>query len=149
MKLIRNTWTYAFTPQTVWWLGTLLIPFSSFNICYTKLNFLSNLLERVSSCFDHDSTWARLLSKSSEEQSRPRSPSRSWRSHLPPEMQRRPLTSFWPYHTAGLNSSTQLPRYVIYKVVQIWPGLFVCKQVTVCPGHIWTTLYLLQSHFAR
>jgi hypothetical protein len=26
-------------------------------------------------------------------------------------------------------------------VVQIWPGLFVCKQVTVCPGHIWTTLY--------
>jgi hypothetical protein len=28
-----------------------------------------------------------------------------------------------------------------YKVVQIWPGLFVCKQVTVCPGHIWTTLY--------
>ena len=31
---------------------------------------------------------------------------------------------------------------VLYKVVQIWPGLFVCKQVTVCPGHIWTTLYL-------
>jgi hypothetical protein len=30
----------------------------------------------------------------------------------------------------------------IYKVVQIWPGLFVCKQVTVCPGHIWTTLYV-------
>ena len=30
-----------------------------------------------------------------------------------------------------------------YKVVQIWPGLFVCKQVTVCPGHIWTTLYVL------
>jgi hypothetical protein len=29
-----------------------------------------------------------------------------------------------------------------YKVVQIWPGLLVCKQVTVCPGHIWTTLYL-------
>jgi hypothetical protein len=29
----------------------------------------------------------------------------------------------------------------IYKVVQIWPGLFVCKQVTVFPGHIWTTLY--------
>jgi hypothetical protein len=28
-------------------------------------------------------------------------------------------------------------------VVQIWPGLFVCKQVTVCPGHIWTTLYCL------
>ena len=32
-------------------------------------------------------------------------------------------------------------RTEIYKVVQIWPGLFVCKQVTVCPGHIWTTLY--------
>jgi hypothetical protein len=29
----------------------------------------------------------------------------------------------------------------MYKVVQIWPGPFVCKQVTVCPGHIWTTLY--------
>jgi hypothetical protein len=27
-----------------------------------------------------------------------------------------------------------------YKVVQIWPGLFVCKEVPVCPGHIWTTL---------
>jgi hypothetical protein len=23
-----------------------------------------------------------------------------------------------------------------YNVVQIWPGLIVCKQVTVCPGHI-------------
>ena len=31
--------------------------------------------------------------------------------------------------------------YYIYKVVQIWPGLIVCKQVTVCPSHIWTTLY--------
>jgi hypothetical protein len=27
-------------------------------------------------------------------------------------------------------------------VVQIWPGLIVCTQVTVCPGHTWTTLYL-------
>ena len=27
-------------------------------------------------------------------------------------------------------------------MVQIWPGRFVCKQVTVCPGHIWTTLYI-------
>jgi hypothetical protein len=34
-----------------------------------------------------------------------------------------------------------------YKVVQIWPGLIVCKQVTVCPDHIWTTLYInLQTH---
>jgi hypothetical protein len=30
----------------------------------------------------------------------------------------------------------------LYKVVQIWPGLIVCKLVTVCPGHIWTTLYI-------
>jgi hypothetical protein len=30
--------------------------------------------------------------------------------------------------------------FYLYKVVQIWPGRFVCKQVTVCPGHIWTTL---------
>ena len=40
---------------------------------------------------------------------------------------------------------TELPRNqnsVLYKVVQIWPGLIVCKQVTVCPGHIWTTLYI-------
>jgi hypothetical protein len=29
----------------------------------------------------------------------------------------------------------------VYKVVQIWPGLTVCKLVTICPGHIWTTLY--------
>jgi hypothetical protein len=32
--------------------------------------------------------------------------------------------------------------YLNYKVVQIWPGLIVCKEVTVCPGHIWTTLYI-------
>ena len=34
-----------------------------------------------------------------------------------------------------------------YKVVQIWPGLFVCKQVTVCPGHIWTTLYIPETNY--
>ena len=34
-----------------------------------------------------------------------------------------------------------------YKVVQIWPGLFVCKQVTVCPGHIWTTFYYKTGTF--
>jgi hypothetical protein len=33
-------------------------------------------------------------------------------------------------------------RLGMYKVVQIWPGLIVCKQVTVCPGHILTTLYV-------
>jgi hypothetical protein len=37
---------------------------------------------------------------------------------------------------------TQAVGLCFYKVVQIWPGRFVCKQVTVCPGHIWTTLYL-------
>jgi hypothetical protein len=31
-------------------------------------------------------------------------------------------------------------------VVQIWPGLFVCKEVTACPGHIWTTLYILRPN---
>jgi len=31
-------------------------------------------------------------------------------------------------------------RY-IYKVVQIWLGLFVCKSGDISPGHIWTTLY--------
>ena len=42
-----------------------------------------------------------------------------------------------------------LPSYsgTNYKVVQIWPGLFVCKQVTVCPGHIGTTLYLSRTYF--
>jgi hypothetical protein len=36
-----------------------------------------------------------------------------------------------------------------YKVVQIWPGLIVCKQVTVCPGHIWTTLYITNCFETR
>jgi len=31
---------------------------------------------------------------------------------------------------------------IMYKVVQIWPGLFVCIQAGYSPGHIWTTLYL-------
>ena len=38
-------------------------------------------------------------------------------------------------------TGTNLGMKYKYKVVQIWPGLLVCKQVTVCPGHIWTTLY--------
>jgi hypothetical protein len=37
----------------------------------------------------------------------------------------------------------EIVRLCIYKVVQIWPGLIVCKQVTVCPGHILTTLYFV------
>jgi hypothetical protein len=40
-----------------------------------------------------------------------------------------------------------LLQYILYKVVNIWPGLFVCIQVTVCPGHIWTTLYYLNLFF--
>ena len=36
-----------------------------------------------------------------------------------------------------------------YKVVQIWPGRFVCKQVTVCPGHIWTTLYVTSPSISQ
>jgi hypothetical protein len=30
----------------------------------------------------------------------------------------------------------QRRKCCLFKVVQLWPGLFVCKQVTVCPGHI-------------
>ena len=44
------------------------------------------------------------------------------------------------WNTHGISET----RITIYKVVQIWPRLFVCKQVTVCPGHIWTTLYYRQ-----
>ena len=29
----------------------------------------------------------------------------------------------------------------LYNVVQIWPGLIVCNQDAISPGHIWTTLY--------
>jgi hypothetical protein len=48
----------------------------------------------------------------------------------------------------GNTSEVQNIPLKLYKVVQIWPGLLVCKQVTVCPGHIWTTLYLdIQCHF--
>jgi hypothetical protein len=38
--------------------------------------------------------------------------------------------------------SNRFPFWELYKVVQIWPGLILCKLVTVCPGHIWTTLYI-------
>ena len=31
----------------------------------------------------------------------------------------------------------------MYKVIQIWPGPFVCKSGDISPGHIWTTLYVL------
>jgi hypothetical protein len=41
-----------------------------------------------------------------------------------------------------LSSSHSQWDKILYKVVQICLGRYVCKQVTVCPGHIWTTLYL-------
>ena len=44
-------------------------------------------------------------------------------------------------HSPTHDILTWLFNFLTYKVVQIWPGRFVCKQVTVCPGHIWTTLY--------
>jgi hypothetical protein len=45
--------------------------------------------------------------------------------------------------TATTVTRTRLWSYVYrYKVVYIWPVLIVCKLVTVCPGHIWTTLYI-------
>ena len=37
----------------------------------------------------------------------------------------------------------------VYNVVQIWPGLIVCKQVTVYPGNIWTTLYISTNSLSR
>jgi hypothetical protein len=47
-----------------------------------------------------------------------------------------------PEIVSVLNVRAEWIYIYIYKVVKIWPGLFVCKQVTVCPGHIWTTLYI-------
>ena len=50
------------------------------------------------------------------------------------------------YNTFCFSTATRITwtclNVRLYKVVQIWPGLFVCKQITVCPGHIWTTLYV-------
>jgi hypothetical protein len=44
-------------------------------------------------------------------------------------------------HEPKKSDVEQQPKSSNFKVVQIWPGLIVCKQVTVCTGHIWTTLY--------
>ena len=49
-------------------------------------------------------------------------------------------------YRANFNFLLSLLLDAIYKVVQIWPGLIVCKQVTVSPGHIWTTLYNSSYH---
>ena len=38
---------------------------------------------------------------------------------------------------------TQSELCIIYKVVQIWPGLFTLVYKQISPGHIWTTLYML------
>ena len=38
--------------------------------------------------------------------------------------------------------SQSYPEY--YKVVQIWPGLVRLVYTQISPGHIWTTLYVLQ-----
>ena len=32
---------------------------------------------------------------------------------------------------------------ILYKVVQIWPGLFTLVYTQISPGHIWTTLYIV------
>jgi hypothetical protein len=47
----------------------------------------------------------------------------------------------WHIKFCILHTQFYLFLTFLYKVVQIWQGLFVCKQVTVCPGHIWTTSY--------
>ena len=33
--------------------------------------------------------------------------------------------------------------YIIYKVVQIWPGLVPLVYTQISPGHIWTTFYII------
>jgi hypothetical protein len=54
----------------------------------------------------------------------------------------RPINNTYCFSTATMIRERVSVFRHIYKVVQIWPGLIVCKQVTVCPGHIWTTLYI-------
>ena len=56
-------------------------------------------------------------------------------------LSRIPYGRIYTFWYAILRSIKHNNHVCNYKVVQIWPGLFVCKQVTVCPGHIWTTLY--------
>jgi hypothetical protein len=48
-----------------------------------------------------------------------------------------PLSNYFTSHIHMLHfKSICFLLQVKYKVVQIWPGRFVCKQFTVCPGHI-------------
>ena len=35
----------------------------------------------------------------------------------------------------------------LYKVVQIWPGLIYIVYTQISPGHIWTTLYIVQFFY--
>ena len=66
----------------------------------------------------------------------------SWISKRHTENYRLQISAFW-YVSPSQDGGHRLLRTIsMYKVVQIWPGPFVCKQATVCPGHIWTTLYL-------
>jgi hypothetical protein len=54
------------------------------------------------------------------------------------------ICMFWNHYTCIFTKLIKL--LPMYKVVKIWPGRFVCKQVIVCPGHIWTTLYDKHRH---
>jgi hypothetical protein len=38
-------------------------------------------------------------------------------------------------------------QFIMYKVVQIWPGQTVTCLHTISPGHIWTTLYIQHTRF--
>jgi hypothetical protein len=67
------------------------------------------------------------------------SAAQSVRSQMTKQLQNNLTQKLQPF-LKGAQFSTFIAK-IEYKVVQIWPGLFVCKQVTVCPGHIWTTLY--------
>ena len=47
-----------------------------------------------------------------------------------------------PAHRSKYNLNKKLCLTVLYKVVQIWPGLFTIVYTQISPGHIWTTLYI-------
>ena len=64
-------------------------------------------------------------------------------SKCPPPVSRHLLTRRTVF--SKIVFSITRSTFRMYKVVQIWPGLFVCKQGTVCPGHIWTTLYSVMA----
>ena len=49
--------------------------------------------------------------------------------------------------SVSANKSAFFVYYDYYKLVQIWPGLFVCKSGDISPGHIWTTLYYYYYYY--